>query len=84
MINFTKILLQFGSFKIHFMKIHLSFIILRKTSKIQYIFRNFKIPILKNIINIVKYYVKKYSKMADPLNPKQSIKVYKSRYINFL
>ena len=30
MINFIIILLQFGSFKIHLMKIQLSFIILRK------------------------------------------------------
>ena len=33
MINFIKILLQFGSFKIHFMKIQLSLIILRKISE---------------------------------------------------
>ena len=33
MINFIKILLQFGSFKIHLMKIHLSFITLRKISE---------------------------------------------------
>ena len=36
--------LQFDSFKIHFMKF-------------QYIFSNFKIPLLKNIRNIVKFYV---------------------------
>ena len=33
MINYKKILLQFGSFKIHFVKIQLSFIILRKISE---------------------------------------------------
>ena len=54
MINLIKILLHFGSFKIHLMKIQLSFIISRK---IQYIFRTFKIPLLKKIINIVKFYV---------------------------
>ena len=32
MTNFIKILLQFDSFKTHFMKIQLSFIILRKIS----------------------------------------------------
>ena len=34
MINFIKIRLQFGSFKIHFMKIQLSFMILRKNAEI--------------------------------------------------
>ena len=33
MINFIKILLRFGSFKINFMKIHLKFMILRKISE---------------------------------------------------
>ena len=33
MINLIKISLEFGSFKIKFMKIHLSFIILRKISE---------------------------------------------------
>ena len=33
MINFFKILIQFGSFKIHLMKIQLSFMILRKISE---------------------------------------------------
>ena len=33
MINFIRILLQFGTFKIYFMKIHLSFITLRKFSE---------------------------------------------------
>ena len=56
MINFIKILVQFASFDIHFMKIQLSFIILRKNPVNQYIFRNFKIPLLKNMINIVKFY----------------------------
>ena len=32
MMNFKKIVLQFGSFKIHFMKIQLSFIILKDNS----------------------------------------------------
>ena len=43
-------MLQFGSFKIHFMNI-------QKFQKIQYTFRNFKIPLLKNIINIVEFHV---------------------------
>ena len=43
-INFIIILLQFGSFKIHVMKIQLSFIILRKISEISGNFHNFKIP----------------------------------------
>ena len=34
MINFIKILLQFGSFKIHFIKNQLFFILLRKISEI--------------------------------------------------
>ena len=33
MMNFIKILLQLGSFKINFMKIQLSFILLRKISE---------------------------------------------------
>ena len=52
MINFIKILLQFGGLKIHFMKIQLSIIILRKISENSIHFGNFKIPLLKNIINI--------------------------------
>ena len=56
MINFIKVLLQFGSFiKTTFytfygdsVELH---IILRKIYKIQYIFPNFKVPLLKNIVN---------------------------------
>ena len=33
MMNFMKVLLHFGSFKIHFMKILLHFVILRKISE---------------------------------------------------
>ena len=46
-----KILLQFVSFKIHFMKIQLSFTVLRKISENKYIFRNFKIQ-----VDISKYF----------------------------
>ena len=40
--NVIKILLQFGSFKIHLMKIQLSFIILRKISEKPVHFSRFK------------------------------------------
>ena len=57
MMTFNKILLQFGNFEINFVKIQLSFIILKKNQKIQYIFNNIKIPLLKNILNFVQFYV---------------------------
>ena len=41
MINFIQILLQFGSFKIHIMKIQFSFIILGKMSEISVHFLQF-------------------------------------------
>ena len=44
-----------SSFKMNFMRIQLSIIILRKMLEILVYFCNFKIPILKNIINIVKF-----------------------------
>ena len=58
MMNFIKILLQFGSCQIHFMKIQFSFTILRKIAEnsVHYS-QNFNIPLLKNIINIVKFYI---------------------------
>ena len=45
-------MLQFGCFKIHFMKIQFYHNINEKFQKIQYIFHNFKIPLLKNILSI--------------------------------
>ena len=79
MINFIKIRLQFGIFKIHY-------------TKIQYIFHNFKIALLKNIINIVKFYVTfvtyKFCKFPNIsksvlLRSMRKIKVDKRMQINF-
>ena len=51
-INFITVLLRFGTFKIHFMNIQLSFIILRKLFENSvHSSQNFKIPLLKNIVN---------------------------------
>ena len=53
-INFITVLLQFGCFKIHFMKIQLSFIILRNFfENFVHFSQNFKIPLLKNIVNLL-------------------------------
>ena len=57
MMNCKQILLQFGSFEIHFIKIELSFMILRKISKNLVHFSQFRdISTRKNIMNIVKLY----------------------------
>ena len=72
MITYIKILLQFGSFDINFIEIQLSFIILKKVSEISVHFRNFKIPLHKNIINILKFYVSfatyKFCKLSNISN----------------
>ena len=57
MINIIKILSTFGNFKMHFMKIHLSFIILRKISENSVHFSQFKDTFTLKILNVVKFYI---------------------------
>ena len=57
MINFMDVLLQFGSFDIHFMKIQLNFILLIKVSENSVHFSQFQDTFTQKHHIIVKFYV---------------------------